>query len=192
LLWLYLQKETSFFTQKIKLLHFAPERFFKKKLSEYKDIDYLSADLKSSLADVQADIQNLPFADNSFDYIICIHVLEHIPDDRKAMREIYRVLKPNGKAIVMVPLRFNESHTFEDESIKTPEERTKFYGQSDHLRYYGLDIKDRLQASGLTVKVEDYVNRFDLAHRELYGLPKKDFIYICTKARSTDSLPHQE
>ncbi|MDX1783399.1 MAG: class I SAM-dependent methyltransferase, partial [Aequorivita vladivostokensis] len=105
LFWLYLQNETGFFTEKLKVLHFAPEQAFYKKFRKMKNLNYTTTDLNSPIADVKADICDLPFPDNEFDFIICNHVLEHIPDDTKAMQEIYRVLAPGGTAILQVPYK---------------------------------------------------------------------------------------
>lgn len=181
LVWLYFQEKTNLFNDKVKLLHFAPEKCIKHNLLKYSNIDYLSADISSPLAEEKVDIQSMKFDDNSFDIIYCSHVLEHIPDDRKAMKELHRVMKPTGWAILMVPIRFGSPKTLEDPNIKTPEERVKYYGQSNHLRYYGLDFKDRLEEAGFNVKVEDYIKVFDEASKDKYGLPKKDYIYFCTK-----------
>ena len=101
LLWLYLQNETNFFTstEKIKVLHFAPEQEFYKRFKKQANLEYTTTDLLSPLADIKADICNLPFQDNSYDMILCNHVLEHIPDDTKAMQELFRVMKPGGMGI---------------------------------------------------------------------------------------------
>ena len=103
LLWLYLQNETSFFIHPAKMLHIAPEQCFLKRFKKQKNLTYTTADLYSPIADVKADICDLPFEDNSFDVVFCNHVLEHIEDDFKAMSELYRVLKPNGLGIFQIP-----------------------------------------------------------------------------------------
>ena len=104
LFWIYLKNETDFFSStKKKLLHFAPEQAFVSQFKKIKNLEYTTTDLKSPLADVKADICNLPFKDNEFDYIFCNHVLEHIPDDTKAMSELFRVLAPNGIGIFQIP-----------------------------------------------------------------------------------------
>ena len=117
LCWLYLKNETSFFSSKLKVLHFAPEQAFYKRFRKMKNLEYITTDLNSPIADVKADICSLPFADNEFDFIICNHVLEHIPDDIKAMEELYRILAPNGTAILQIPLENDRKITFEDDSI---------------------------------------------------------------------------
>ena len=117
LLWLYLNEQTDFFTAPKKVLHFAPEQAFYKLFRKQKNLDYTTTDLFSPLADVKADICNLPFEDNQYDVILCNHVLEHIPDDTKAMQELYRVLKPGGMAILQIPQDLNREVTFADDSI---------------------------------------------------------------------------
>ena len=117
LLWLYLDRKTSFLTDSIRVLHVAPEQVFYKKFKSFSHWNYTTTDLHSPLADVKADICALPFEDNSYDLILCNHVLEHIPNDLKAMKELYRVLKPRGTAILQVPLEEGRENTFEDDSI---------------------------------------------------------------------------
>ena len=119
LLWLYLTNETSFFTSKKKVLHMAPEQCFLTRFRKL-DHDYITADLDSPIADVKADIINLPFNDNSFDIVFCNHVLEHIQDDKTAMKELYRVMRKGGMGIFQIPLDANRTDTFEDDSIVAP------------------------------------------------------------------------
>lgn len=182
LLWLYLQNETDLLTRPQKLLHFAPEQCFYKRFRESETIQYTTTDLNSPLADVPADICNLPFADNQFDFILCNHVLEHIPDDFKAMQEIYRVLKPGGIAILQIPLENNRDVTFEDDSITDRKERARIFGQYDHVRVYGMDYFDRLAQVGFDVNAVDYtkelgakkVDRYRLAAGELIPVVRKN------------------
>jgi predicted SAM-dependent methyltransferase len=138
LLWLYLTNETNFFTSKKKVLHMAPEQCF---LTRFRKLnhDYVTADIDSPIADVTADIINLPFNDNSFDVIFCNHVLEHVQDDTRAMKELFRVMKKGGMGIFQVPQDLNRNVTFEDNSITNPKERAKIFGQYDHVRVYGKD-----------------------------------------------------
>ncbi|WP_298418243.1 class I SAM-dependent methyltransferase [uncultured Kordia sp.] len=181
LLWLYLQNETDFFTKPQKVLHFAPEQAFYKRFRNQKNLDYTTTDLFSPLADVKADICNLPFEDNSFDTILCNHVLEHIPDDTKAMQELYRVLKPNGMAILQIPQDLRREITFEDDSITDPKERTKIFGQYDHVRVYGRDYFDKLRSIGFIVKEEDYTTKFSKTDIKKYCLMKGEVIPVCFK-----------
>ena len=155
LLWLYLTNETDFFTSKKKVLHMAPEQCF---LARFRKLnhDYKTADLDSPIADVKADIINLPFNDNSFDVIFCNHVLEHVQDDTKAMKELFRVMKKGGMGIFQVPQDLNRDITFEDNSITDPKERAKIFGQYDHVRVYGRDYFDKLRSIGFNVEEVNY------------------------------------
>ncbi|MCX7593402.1 MAG: methyltransferase domain-containing protein [Fischerella sp.] len=185
LLWLYLQDETNLLSEKLKVLHFAPEFQLYRVLRSLPNLDYLTADLSAPRSMVHVDVTDMPFADNSFDVILCNHVLEHVPDDRKAMRELHRVLKPTGWAILQVPLDTTLEKTLEDPSIVSEEDRIKFYGQKDHVRQYGRDYKNRLEAAGFKVKVEDYIHKIGTELAERYRLISEDNnsedIYFCTK-----------
>ncbi|OAB76146.1 class I SAM-dependent methyltransferase [Cochleicola gelatinilyticus] len=181
LLWLYLQNETPFFSEKIKLLHFAPEQAFYKRFKKLKNIEYTTTDLNSPIADVKADICNLPFQDDSYDLIICNHVLEHIPDDRKAMSELYRVLKPGGTAILQVPYEEDRTETYEDDTITDPKERARIFGQYDHVRIYGLDYYERLRSVGFKVKKVDYINSLTKKEIDTYRLAAGELIPVATK-----------
>ncbi len=134
LLWLYLHNRTNNFRDQLRVLHFAPESYLQNKLRNCSNLDYISADIDSPLAMVKVDITNIPYVENTFDVILRSHVLEHIPDDRKAMSELHRVLKPGGWALILVPFKADQAETFEDPSIVDPEERTRLFGQSDHVR----------------------------------------------------------
>jgi SAM-dependent methyltransferase len=183
LLWLYLQNETDFFTAKTKkkILHFAPEQAFYKLFRNQKNIDYTTTDLLSPLADVKADICNLPFQDNQYDVILCNHVLEHIPDDTKAMQELYRVLKPNGMAILQIPQDLSRATTFSDDSIVDQKERAKIFGQYDHVRIYGRDYFDKLRSIGFKVVEEDYTSKIPSELVTKYCLAKGEIIPVCFK-----------
>ena len=181
LCWLYLKNETDFFTAPLKVLHFAPEQAFLKRFQQLKNLDYTTTDLNSPIADVKADICNLPFKENSYDFIICNHVLEHIPDDRKAMRELYRILKPGGTAILQVPLENDREKTFEDPTITDPKERAKIFGQYDHVRVYGKDYFDILRAVGFTANAIDYTSQFSKGEMDRYRLAKGELLPVCKK-----------
>jgi predicted SAM-dependent methyltransferase len=204
LLWLYLQNETDFFqseldsdspiskTKRIKLrdaetnsalkvLHFAPEQEFYKRFKKQTNIDYTTTDLLSPLADVKADICNLPFKENEFDVVFCNHVLEHIPDDTKAMQELYRVLKPGGMGIFQIPQDLSRATTFSDDTIVDQKERAKIFGQYDHVRVYGIDYFDKLRSIGFKVVEEDYTNKISPQLVEKYCLAKGEIIPVCFK-----------
>jgi len=163
----------------IKVLHFAPERCLKALFKSYPNVDYLSADLVSPEAMVKEDLTKLSFKDNTFDIIFASHVLEHIEDDRKAMSEVYRVLKTGGIAILQVPIQ-DRDKTYEDFSIKDPQERFKAFGQTDHVRIYGRDYKDRLREVGFKVRISRFADSLDDEVIKQYVLSKES-IYLCKK-----------
>ena len=181
LLWLYLKNKTDFFYKNLKVLHVAPEQPFLKRFSTLKNLDYTTADIESPIADIKMDIQEIPFDDNSFDVVICNHVLEHVEDEFKATSEIFRILKKNGWAILQVPIDTSRYETYEDPSITAPKEREKHFGQYDHLRAHGLDYPKRLEKSGFKVIKEEYVKEFDDKTMELYRVYKEEIIYLCIK-----------
>ena len=181
LLWLYLKNETDFFTAPHKVLHFAPEQAFYRKFKKLKKLEYTTTDLNSPLADVKADICALPFKDNSFDIILCNHVLEHIPNDKKAISELYRVLKPSGWGIFQIPQDLNREVTYEDDSITDKKERAKIFGQYDHVRIYGRDYFDRLKEAGFKVNEVDYTSGMSTSDIEKYRLAKGEIIPVVTK-----------
>jgi len=181
LLWLYLQKETDFFSAPHKVLHFAPEQAFYKRFRKMKNLDYTTTDLESPLADVKADICNLPFEDNTYDIIFCNHVLEHIPDDTKAMQELYRVLKPGGWGIFQIPQDLKRKTTFEDNTITDRKERARIFGQYDHVRIYGQDYFNKLRTIGFRVEEVDYTNSLSKEDVTRYCLAKGELIPVVTK-----------
>jgi SAM-dependent methyltransferase len=146
-----------------------------------KNLIYTTTDLNSPIADVKADISDLPFPDNEFDFIICNHVLEHIPDDTKAMQEIYRVLAPGGTAILQVPYKADLEKTFEDNSITDPKERARIFGQYDHVRVYGMDYFTKLESIGFKVEAVDYTKTLSSEEIEKYRLPIGELIPVCKK-----------
>lgn len=181
LLWLYLKNETDFFTAEKSVLHFAPEQCFLKRFKTLKHIDYTTTDLESPIADVKADICNLPFEDHSYDIIFCNHVLEHIPDDTKAMQELYRVLKPGGYGIFQIPQDLSRAETFEDDTITDRKERAKIFGQYDHVRVYGLDYFDKLRRIGFKVDEVDYTAQLSEEDITKYCLAKGEIIPVVSK-----------
>ena len=181
LFWLYLKNETTFFSAPLRVLHFAPEQAFVQKFKKQKNLTYTTTDLNSPIADVKADICDLPFKDNSFDFIICNHVLEHIPDDTKAMQELYRVLAPSGTAIVQVPYDAKREITFEDNTITDQSERTRIFGQYDHLRVYGMDYFKKLSSIGFDVNALDYTSSISSDDIERYRLCKGELLPVCKK-----------
>ncbi|GIM49766.1 class I SAM-dependent methyltransferase [Capnocytophaga stomatis] len=181
LLWLYLTRETNFFQREMKVLHVAPEQAFYKRFKKQPLWQYITTDLYSPLADVKADLCNLPFDDNSFDLILCNHVLEHIPDDQKAMSELFRVMKHGGTGIFQIPQDYNREVTFEDDTITDPDERTRIFGQYDHVRIYGMDYFDKLRKIGFQVEEVHYAKQFSAEEIEKYRIVKEEIIPVCRK-----------
>jgi ubiquinone/menaquinone biosynthesis C-methylase UbiE len=163
------------------MLHIAPEACFEPVFKKMANIDYLTADLYNPQAMIKMDITHIEYTDESFDIILCNHVLEHILDDKKAIGELYRVLKRNGWAILLVPIVGEK--TIEDPSIVSPEERLKFFGQEDHVRQYGTDYIDRLYSAGFTVSVTKVSDLVDHDEAIRFGLANSASgeIYYCTK-----------
>ena len=180
-MWLYLQNETDFFTKNYKVLHIAPEQEFLRKFKKMKNLDYTSADLFSPIVDVKADILDLPFEDESFDVIFCNHVLEHIIDDKKAMSELYRVMKKGGWGILQVPMKNSLEKTYEDFTITDPKERQKHFGQYDHVRWYGMDYFDRLKSVGFDAEANFYSQKFSDADIKKFGLNRNEILPIVRK-----------
>jgi len=182
LLYIYLFEKSGLFEKKINLLHIAPEECFINVFKNHENITYTTADLESPLAEIKMDIHDMPFTDNMYDFILCNHVLEHVENDLKALREIKRILKKGGKGIVQVPF-YNPvpKYTIEDKSIKSKKDREKYYGQSDHVRKYGKDYKQRLESTGLKVEIiypSDFLSRSEM---KLYSVFETEEIYIIRK-----------
>ena len=183
LMWLFLKNETDFFTseKKLNVLHIAPEQCFLSIFKKQKNLEYVTSDLESPIADVKADICDLPFNDNSFDVVFCNHVLEHIPDDKKAMQELYRVLKKGGFGIFQIPQDLSRETTFEDDTITDKKERARIFGQYDHVRVYGRDYFKRLRSIGFKVDEVDYTKKIAPKELERFCLMKNEILPVCYK-----------
>jgi SAM-dependent methyltransferase len=183
LVYLSLLRVTNAFAQQTRLLHVAPERQLSGILKNQATIDYLTADLHSTQVMVKMDISTIPFPDGHFDGIICNHVLEHVRDDRTAMTELYRVLRPTGWAILQVPISLALDRTYEDFSITTPAGREAAFGQHDHVRIYARDYQDRLEDVGFKVNVFHWTARVhDFGgRRNRFGLNEREAVYLATK-----------
>lgn len=180
----YLRHSTNLFRDSVKVLHLAPERILFKILNQQEQLEYIPADLfpeKYPKGTVKVDVTDIPFEENYFNVILCNHVLEHIIDDSKAMREIYRVLKPDGWAILQVPMDKTLEVSFEDSTITTPKERKEVFGQIDHVRLYGRDYFSRLRKAGFKVTVENYCQNFSVKESFKYGFNAGDDIIIGLK-----------
>jgi SAM-dependent methyltransferase len=183
LMWLFLKDNTTFFTatKKLKVLHIAPEQCFLNIFRKQQNLNYITSDLESPIADVKADICDLPFKENEFDIVFCNHVLEHISNDTKAMQELYRVLKPGGFGIFQIPQDLSKAITFEDDTITDRKERAKLFGQYDHVRVYGRDYFDKLRSIGFKVDEVDYTKKITLEKIEKYCLMKNEILPVCYK-----------
>lgn len=181
LMWLYLKNDSAFFDKPLKVLHMAPEQCFLSLFKKMKNLDYTTADLYSPIVDVKADILNLPFENNEFDLVFCNHVLEHIEDDQKAMKELFRVMKPGGMGIFQVPQELSRETTYEDASITSAEDKAKHFGQYDHVRIYGRDYFNRLRKVGFKVEEVDYSTKLSLELLEKYCLAKGEILPVCFK-----------
>jgi SAM-dependent methyltransferase len=183
-----MERHTSLFESHPRLLHIAPEpplmKHFRESYGTSKD--YITADLESPLAEQHFDVQNIPLPADSIDVVICNHLLEHVEDDRLAMRELYRVMKPGGWGIVLVPEDREREQTFEDDSITDPKERTRLFGQYDHRRVYGRDYDERLREAGFEVERSDFSRRLTEWEKRLYA-PGEDDLVIVHKPH-TESL----
>lgn len=182
LIWLYLQRETNFFSADLKFLHLAPEYCFLKRFRKLPNIDYVTGDLVSPWADLHFDAHAMPFNDASFDVVMANHLLEHVDDDRQVMRECYRVLRQGGWGIFQVPIDYTNAETLEDKSITDPAERERLYWQRDHVRLYGRDYPERLRQAGFEVIEDDFQARLgeELARR--YCFMPGERVYFCKKA----------
>ncbi len=188
LLWLYLLEHTDLFSRPMSLLHFAPEYSYQRRLSRIPALHYVTADLDSPLATHQVDIMDLPFEDESFDALLCSHVLEHVADDRRALAEIRRVLRPGGWALLMTPIDRRREQTFEDPSVTTPEQRHRVFGQSDHVRLYGADFDERVASAGFAVSCDRYVEQLDEQVVARHGLRREqddafsdEDVFLCVR-----------
>jgi SAM-dependent methyltransferase len=178
LMWLYVTRR-GLIPPGTRLLHVAPERSFSARLRALPGIDYVSGDLSGS-AMLRLDLTDLSeFADGSFDAIICSHVLEHVPEDRRAMAELARVLHDRGWAILLVPIDDERATTLEDPSVTDPGERLRLFGQVDHVRIYGRDFEDRLRAAGFAVTADDFAATLPAAEADRYRVDPGEVIYLC-------------
>jgi predicted SAM-dependent methyltransferase len=187
LVWHYLEHKLNILTNEITLLHTAPELSFYEVLSKAKNIKYVPGDkmvdgYSNQGGMINIDLTGLEFEDKTFDCIVSNHVLEHIPADRKAMSEMYRVLKVGGTAVITTPIMETSPTTYEDANIVTPQDRLKHFGQWDHVRWYGLDIKNRLEEVGFEVEMTKYGEQFSKEEFERLGF-ENDFVIAAKRVR---------
>jgi len=181
LLWLFLHRETDIFSREIKFLHVAPEQCFLPRFKKFSNLDYTTADLESPMADLHFDLHDIPLDDESYDFLMCNHVMEHVDNDRRVLQEIFRILKPGGMAILQVPQDYSLDKTYEDPSITDPKEREKHFLQKDHVRLYGSDYPLRLRDAGFIVKEYPYAQMLGEELTEKYRLPGDEIIYLASK-----------
>jgi SAM-dependent methyltransferase len=183
LLCLHLGRDVFAGGRTVRVLHFAPERSVRSFVERQRPASYLSVDLEAPDADLHADITALPLPDQSYDLVLCSHVLEHVPDDAAAMREMRRVLTAGGVAVIQSPVDASRHETFEDPSIDDPAVRKQLFSQEDHVRVYGRNIHERLMAAGFEAKLlaadsfgPEEVRRYGLGG----GLLPND-LYLCSR-----------
>jgi SAM-dependent methyltransferase len=180
--WLYLTDRSDLTgSMPTRLLHVAPEACFAQTLRSLPNISYLSVDYDSATAMERVDITAIPYPSASFDAVICNHVLEHVSDDLLAVRELLRVLRPGGWAMLQVPLDRGRETTFEDPGITEPRDRRTAFGQYDHVRAYGRDYAQRLASQGFEVSVEEPVKELPPETVKRFGLDVDEAIYLCRK-----------
>ena len=181
-LYLYIKEAHEYlFSESIYMLHIAPEKNLYELFKSNKNINYLTGGFDMQLAMEKIDITKIPEKDNTFDFIICNHVLEHVPNDLDAIKELYRVLKKGGQAILQVPISFKNKKTFEDNDIFDPSDRLKYFGQSDHVRIYGLDYFERLESAGFSVNIVDFQSTLSKTELLKYSLVPQEKIFLCKK-----------
>jgi SAM-dependent methyltransferase len=182
-LWLFLASGDLLDRERVSVLHFAPERAIERKLRAYPNVLYTSADLEPGLADTQADITAMPFRDGSFDVVICSHVLEHVREDRLALREIHRVLAPEGLCLLQQPVDRHRAETDEDAGNESKGARLAAFLQEDHVRIYGRDFTQRVEEAGFDVVVFRPEAHFtqEAIRRHALGVSGADEIYVGSK-----------
>jgi predicted SAM-dependent methyltransferase len=178
-IYLFLEKIGLLKNPKLKVLHIAPEECFSKIFEKIWNKNYITADLNNKNVKIKMDITNIPFKNETFDFILCSHVLEHVENDKKAMSEFLRVLSKNGIVVIMVPIFGKE--TYENPKIKSPEERLKYFGQKDHVRKYGLDIIKKMEKIGFKVKIIIPKNILSQAEIKKYVLGPNHKIFLLYK-----------
>lgn len=183
LMWLYLKRESNFFTApKLSLLHIAPEQCFHQRFKQQQNLDYLTGDLVSPIADMHFDLHQVPLEDNRFDVVFCNHVMEHVDDALQCMKELYRVMKPGGWAIMQVPQDMTRDVTYEDPGIVSPEDREKHYWQKDHVRLFGMDYPQWLEKAGFHVEIAFANNPIPAEEVERFRLSPTEILYIARKS----------
>jgi SAM-dependent methyltransferase len=177
--WLLLQRRPELLEDARSLLHFSPEWCLRRRFEAIAGLRYVTADLDPDGVDVQLDVTCLKLPDGVFDAVLCSHVLEHVPHDAKAMRELRRITAPQGFCLVMVPLALDRERTYEDASITAPDDREREFLQHDHVRLYAPDIADRLEAAGFDVETIDMHAEVGADQAARYRLLASDLVFLC-------------
>ena len=178
---LYLKIKTDFFSKKTKVLHFSPHSILRRKFLKTANLEYISVDLESNKVMYNMDITNLLFKDRTFDCILCYHILEHVKNDNLALKEMFRVLKPDGWAIIQTVIDLKLEKTYEDSNIVSPKKREQFYGHKNHYRIYGRDYRQKLEKVGFKVKIDKFAFNFDNNKIKKFGISKNEAICYCYK-----------
>lgn len=185
LIYLYFTKKTDILLNRYNVLHIAPEESLKRVLTDSPKISYVSGDLYDPDVMVRMNIEKIPFADDSFDIILCNHVLEHVNNDKQAIAELFRVMRPGGWGILQVPIASTLSKTDEDKTVTNPRDREKRFGQEDHVRLYAQrNYKERLRKAGFHVTLYDATSDLGMALVKYYALCEKEKLYICAKPKT--------
>ncbi len=182
LVYRYLQDHTSVFSEPLRVLHIAPEPHLRRQLRQVPGIRYVTGDLAQRWVSVRLDVMMLPFPDESFDLIICNHVLEHVLDDQAAMRELRRVLRPGRRALLQVPIAKALGDTLEDPTAVTEADRIRMFGQRDHVRLYAAgDYIRRLEKVGFRVELSRAVDCLGEEAIERYALIREEPVFSCRR-----------
>jgi len=182
LMWLYLKNHSNFFTQaNLAVLHMAPEQCFIDRFKAQQNLNYLTADIVSPIADMHFDLHQIPLENDRFDVVFCNHVMEHVQDPNQCMSELFRVLKPGGWAIMQVPQDFTRETTYEDPSIVSEADREKHYWQKDHVRLFGKDYPSYLERVGFQTTAFDLNAHYTQEEIARFRLMKEEVLYIFKK-----------
>lgn len=182
LLWLYLQRKSNLFSaERLSFLHIAPEQCFLPYFKKQKNLDYLTGDIESPIADLHFDLHQIPLENDKFDVIFCNHVLEHVQDAKQCMSELYRVMKPGGWGVFQVPQDFTLKDTFEDASITSEKDREKYFWQKDHVRLFGKNYPEKLKEVGFTFDQFTAVDLVGSADADRYRLSATEILYVFKK-----------
>jgi SAM-dependent methyltransferase len=174
-----LRNHSDFFSQPHRVLDIGPAPGLARAIGKSGDLNYVTVGIDSAYPKISAkgDITELPFADGTFDVVLCQHVLEHVEDDRRSLSEIRRVLRNDGWAVISVPIRPDQA-TLEDPSVTDPEERTRLFGEPGHVRFYGYDLADRIKDAGLDPILQPGEQVSDDECRA-FGLRKDENLFLC-------------